>query len=114
MKIEFKYPENLKAFVENLLLTEPKLRDNDYDLIFTVWWECLRDPSILDTITAKELFRLAAHGSFPNPYDIVRYRQQLQKNNEQTRGTTYQQRQRKGHKTTKLMRDASKNEPAQP
>jgi hypothetical protein len=85
--------KKLKERVRQLLIEQPKTRDNDNLLISEIWYSesgfksCLRFGDFLEDFEK---------GLYTSAESIRRARQKLQEDNESLRGEKYNERQRKG------------------
>jgi len=80
-----------KDFIIRLLITHPELRDNDYQLIATIWEYESDNPT---TITAAQFLMDFGNGKYTNPESIRRCRAKLQEEMPELRGEKYIERHR--------------------
>ena len=83
--------EQLKRKIRTLLETNLETRDNDNLLISLIW------ESELNHNNLATFFEDFKNGKHTSSESIRRARQKLQEQNEELRGVTYNDRQRKGH-----------------
>ena len=82
--------KSVKNTIKKLLISTPKLRDNDDKLIATIWYnEVVRDN---EALTAKDFLIVLGKGGLTSPEAITRARRKTQQHNPELRGTNYQGR----------------------
>lgn len=89
---------SLKDEVLNLLLEHPHLRDNDNQLIATIW---INKTPRIELMNAKYFLNVfLAKGNLPSSETIRRTRQRVQQTNVLTRGRKWKER----HKEAEIVR----------
>ena len=80
--------------VERLLISSPKLRDNDQQLVANVWYVQTRDACNIENMTAKDFLHELAKGNVMSSESITRCRRKLQEENTYLRGEKWDERHR--------------------
>ena len=95
--------KNIKETVQDLLEKQPKLRDDDYKLISTIWW--MQTQRFVEQLSAMELLTIHSKGQLVCSESIRRCRALLQKQNPELRGKMYKQRKDDGRNFSKEIND---------
>ena len=80
--------------VKELLISSPKLRDNDQKLVANVWYVQTRENHDVNKMTAKEFLRELSTGKVMSSESITRCRRQLQEEYTFLRGEKWAERHR--------------------
>lgn len=87
--------KNIKGKVKQLLVKFPHLRDSDVKLISNIWHSQIGAEKA-KSISAFDFLAEFSQGKFINPESIRRIRQKIQEQNEDLRGKSYKDRNKKG------------------
>ena len=80
--------------VERLLISSPKLRDNDRQLVANVWFVQINKDQNIKTMSAKDFLHELAKGNVLSSESITRCRRKLQEENVSLRGERWDERHR--------------------
>jgi hypothetical protein len=88
--------KNTKEKVEYLLRKTPHLRDDDYKLIATFWWNEIGGKTKCEMITGMDFLTMFSQGKLTHPESLRRVRAKLQEQNSELRGESYKRRNDEG------------------
>ena len=91
--------------VERLLISSPRLRDNDQQLVANVWFVQINKNQNIKTMSAKEFLHELAKGNVLSSESITRCRRKLQEENIHLRGKRWNER----HRMQKDVKEELKN-----
>ena len=80
--------------VKQLLMSSPKLKDNDQQLVANVWYVQVRDKYNIETMSAKNFLHELAQGNLTSSESITRCRRKLQEEHTYLRGEKWAERHR--------------------
>ena len=87
---------NMVNIVKGFITAQPSLADNDTELLWNIWkWflEKKHKPAIkINSISARNLFKLLKDKEIPNWQNITRSRRKCQELYPETRGKTWKKR----------------------
>lgn len=89
--------KNVKGKVEYLLKKTPHLRDDDYKLIATYWWNEIGGKDKCEFMTGMDFLTMFSGQKLTHPESIRRVRQKLQEQQPLLRGSNYRKRQDDGN-----------------
>jgi len=85
--------KNMQEIVERFLIKVPRTKDDDNYLVSRIWYEHLSSNGIdMDSLTAKEFFKIYSADYLPCADTITRARRKCQEENPSLRGESWEQR----------------------
>ena len=84
--------KKLKETVKLYLIKHKHLRDNDYKLVASIWWNHLGGANVINKMSASDLLSKLAEGNMPSSDAITRWRRKLQEMHPLLRGSLWYER----------------------